>query len=170
MAKGDKLDLVIEKVVELGVAGVVPVIFERSIVRLDVDRAHARGERLRRVALAAARQSRRTAIPEVSDPIDASALPVLLSAFDVVLVAWEEARAVPGIPAALMDVAGSSAKVAVIVGPEGGLSRGEVEALVTAGARPVSLGSTVLRTETAGIVAVALAVYAMGGLGASSGE
>ncbi|MDZ4180494.1 MAG: RsmE family RNA methyltransferase [Coriobacteriia bacterium] len=169
MAKGDKLDLVIEKVVEIGVTGVVPVIFERSIVRLDADRAHARGERLRRVALAAARQSKRAHVPEVSDPLPASAVPALLSAFDVVLVAWEDAGAAPGIPAALAEASPLSSKIAVIVGPEGGLSSYEVEALLAAGARVVSLGSTVLRTETAGIVAVALAVYAMGGMGAPCG-
>ena len=168
VAKGDKTDLAIEKAVETGVARVVPVLTERSVVRLTAEKAVARGERWRRVALAAAKQSQRTSVPPVADPVPLGhILDELEATYDVVLVAWEEgADTAPGIGEAL-DEAGvtSASRVAIVVGPEGGLTAGEVYDLERAGARAVSLGSTVLRAETAGIVAVALVAYELGGLG-----
>lgn len=168
LAKGDKLDLIVEKTVELGIESVVPVAFERSIVRLDDDRAAKRGERLRRVAAAAAKQAQRTYVPLVSDPQPASLLLPVLADFDFVLVAWEDADGAPGIGGALAAAhASRDSRVAIVVGPEGGLSEPEVAALIGAGAHVVSLGEFVLRTETAGIVASALCIYELGGLGAS---
>ncbi len=167
LAKGDKLDLVVEKAVEVGAAGVVPVGFERSVVRLSPERARSRGERLRRVAEAAAKQSHRDHVPAIADPVDERELLPLLEPFDVVLVPWEDAASgAPGIGEALSAAqATGDSRVAVIVGPEGGLTDAEVGALQAAGAVAVSLGETVLRTETAGIVALALCIYEMGGLG-----
>lgn len=166
LAKGDKLDLVVEKAVEIGVDAIVPVIFERSVIRLTPERARQRGDRLRRVAVAAAKQSKRTAVPDVSDPVEASALPALLAGYDIVLVAWEDAPRAPGIGAALSHTGSTMpSSVAIVVGPEGGFTPAEVDALVRHGARQVSLGATVLRTETAGIVAAALVIYECGGLG-----
>lgn len=168
LAKGDKLDLIVEKTVELGVEAVVPVAFERSVVRLDDERARKRGERLRRVAAAAAKQAQRAYVPAVSDPQPTSTLLRVLADFDVVLVAWEDAGGAPGIGQALA-IAGASrdSRVAIVVGPEGGLSEQEVAALTGSGAIVVTLGEFVLRTETAGIVAAALCIYELGGLGAS---
>lgn len=168
LAKGDKLDLIVEKTVELGIEAVVPIAFERSIVRLDGDRAQKRGERLRRVAGAAAKQAQRTYVPAILDPQPALLLLRVLADFDVVLVAWEDADDAPGIGEALTTARASrDSRVAIVVGPEGGLSEPEVAALTGAGAYAVSLGEFVLRTETAGIVASALCIYELGGLGAS---
>ncbi len=168
VAKSDKTDLAIEKAVEVGVSRVVPVLTERSVVRLTAEKAAARGERWRRVALAAAKQSQRATVPPVSDPVPLAAIIEDLDAtYDIIVVAWEEgADTAPGIGEAL-DEAGatSSSRVAVVVGPEGGLTAAEVYDLERAGARTVSLGPTVLRAETAGIVAVALVAYELGGLG-----
>jgi 16S rRNA (uracil1498-N3)-methyltransferase len=167
VARGAKVDLVVEKATELNIEAIMPVMTERSVVRLDADKAHARGERWRRVALAAAKQSQRTTVPKVTDPMALSgALPVLAT-FDVVLVVWEGAGASgPGIGRAL-DEAGATpaSRIALVVGPEGGLSAEEVRALVASGGRAVTLGDTVLRSETAGIVAASLCVYELGGLG-----
>lgn len=172
LAKGDKLDLVVEKVTEIGVEAVLPVAFARSVVKLDAARAAKRGERLRRVALAAAKQSQRTCVPTVHDPITASGLPGHLAVFDLVLVAWEDASGdAPGIGDALAAAdAPRDARIAIVVGPEGGLTTAEVDALVSAGAITVSLGATVLRTETAGILSAALCVYETGGLGGRLGD
>ncbi len=168
VAKGDKVDLVIEKATELGVAAVAPVLTERSVVRLTSEKAAARGERWRRVAMAAAKQSQRVTVPEVSDPAPiAGAADALVAGHDVVLVAWEGAvHTGPGIGEAL-DEAGATAssRVAVVVGPEGGLTAEEVYSLERAGARAVTLGATVLRAETAGIAAAALVLYELGALG-----
>lgn len=167
VAKGSKVDLVVEKATELNIEAVMPVITERSVVRLDADKAHARGERWRRVARAAAKQSQRTTVPTVTDPMALSAAHCALATFDVVLVVWEGAEVSgPGIGRAL-DEAGATTgtRIALVVGPEGGLSAEEVHALQVSGARTVTLGETVLRSETAGIVAAALCVYELGGLG-----
>lgn len=167
VAKGTKVDLVVEKATELNIEAVVPVLTERSVVRLDHDKRRTRGERWRRVAQAAAKQSQRTSVPAVSDPAPLAEVLPRLAGAAAILVVWEGAAATgPGIGQAL-DEAGVSARsnVALVVGPEGGLTSEEVYALEAAGARAVTLGDTVLRSETAGIVAAALCVYELGGLG-----
>lgn len=166
LPKGDKLDLVIEKAVEIGVDRIIPVMFERSVVRLDPERARSRGERLRRIAAAAAKQSRRVVVPDVLDPIEVSSLLPVLECYDIVLVALEDFPEATSIRTALSRIDGiASSKIAIVVGPEGGLTSAEVESLLRHGAHPVSFGSTVLRTETAGIVGSALVIYECGGLG-----
>ena len=166
LVKGEKMDTVIRQTTELGVTRVVPFDAERSVVRLDAAKADSRAARWRRVAAEAAKQSQRTDIPEVTTPVPAAEVPGILTA-DVVLVCWEEEGAALGIGDALSAAgAGAGTSVAVIVGPEGGLTPGEVSHFRSEGARVVSLGPTVLRTETAGVVATALALYELGGLGA----
>jgi 16S rRNA (uracil1498-N3)-methyltransferase len=167
VAKGAKVDLVVEKATELNIEAVMPVLTERSVVRLDAERAHGRGERWRRVARAAAKQSQRTTVPAVADPVPITEAYHTLATFDIVLLVWEGASASgPGIGQALDEAAATQAsRIALVVGPEGGLSTEEVSALEASGARAVTLGDTVLRSETAGIVAAALCVYELGGLG-----
>ena len=166
--KGSKNDDVIEGAVEVGVTGVLPVIFERSIVRLDAQKRAERGERWRRVAGAAAKQAKRSRVPVVVDPVAAAELPGLLRGYDAVLIAWEDAEEA-GIGTRLSELhladVPAAARVAVVVGPEGGLSAEEVAALEAGGAHVCTLGSTILRAETAGVVAAALVVYELGGLG-----
>lgn len=167
VAKGVKVDLVVEKATELNIEAVVPILTERSVVKLDADKLRSRGDRWRRVAAAAAKQAGRTSIPRVSDPVPFAEARELFAEVDVVLVVWEGADATgPGIGEAL-DEAGATAesRVALVVGPEGGLTVEEVYALEEAGARAVTLGDTVLRSESAGIVASALCIYELGGLG-----
>ena len=163
VAKGHKPDLVIEKVVELGVEAIRPFTSERTIVKLSADKAHTRGERWRRVALSAAKQSQRTFTPAVSDPQSLSEMAEIIGEHDKVFVAWEEFTG-HGVREALVE-AKASDSVAIIIGAEGGLTAEEVDALVDLGAEVISLGDTILRSETAGIVATALVVHEMGGLG-----
>jgi len=166
LAKGTKLDLVVEKVTEIGVEAVVPVVFARSVVKLDAERGAKRGDRLRRVAAAAAKQAQRDFVPAVLDPMSFSELGAYLERFDVVLVAWEDADEAPGIGDALTAASSrSDARIAIVVGPEGGLTQAEVTELHALGAITVGLGHTILRTETAGILSAALCVYETGGLG-----
>lgn len=166
VAKGDKIDLVVEKAVEIGVERIVPVLTERSVVRLTAEKAAARGERWRRVAEAAAKQSQRASVPVVTDPEPLDDVAARIDGHDIVLVAWEEGAATaPGIGEALDELGASAdSTVALVVGPEGGLTAREVYELERRGARAVSLGSTVLRAETAGVVAAALVIYELGGL------
>lgn len=169
LAKGEKMDDVVRQATEVGVARIVPFAAERSVVKLDSAKAAARVGRWRRIAAEAAQQSQRTDIPEVCDIVATAGLPGALGASGV-LVCWEEAAQADGIAAAIARLAPpADADVAVVVGPEGGLTADEVALLEAAGAVTVSLGETVLRTETAGVVATALAVHACGGLGAHRG-
>lgn len=164
LAKGEKMDQIVRQVTELGVRRVVPFVAERSVVRLEGAKAAARVERWRRIAEEAAKQSQRSDVPEVTSLATVGGLHDVL-ADSVVLVCWEESHA-EGITAALAESA-VNADVAVVVGPEGGLTAQEVSIFEGDGARVVSLGDTILRTETAGVVACALAIHARGGLGAS---
>ena len=163
--KGSKNDDVIEGAVEVGVRAIVPVLFERSVVRLDAEKRAERGGRWRRVAVAAAKQAKRSQVPHVADPVGFSETVAMLAEYDAVLVAWEEADG-EGVSACLEELSlAPDSHVAIVVGPEGGLSASEVAALTGAGARTCTLGPTILRAETAGVIATALVVYGLGGLG-----
>jgi 16S rRNA (uracil1498-N3)-methyltransferase len=169
VAKGEKMDLIVRQAVEVGAEQIVPVLTARSVVQLDARKRSLRTERWRRVAEAAAKQAKRVVIPRIADAVNLrDALP-MLSDYDAVIVLWEECVDV-GIEAAIGARASSEdARIALVVGPEGGLSAEEVESLRTIGAISATLGPSILRTETAAVVALALAVSALGGLGGSRG-
>ena len=175
LAKGDKMETVIRHATELGVAGFVPFAADRSIVKLDAKKAAARTERWRAIAKSAAMQSGQRAVPEVGEPASLDEVCGLFGQATALLVCWEEAPFTTGVGdavAAGLAACGSSvedARVVVVVGPEGGLARREVDALLACNPRSalVSLGPSILRTETAGIVAPALVLYELGGLGGS---
>ncbi|MDI6692861.1 MAG: RsmE family RNA methyltransferase [Anaerosomatales bacterium] len=166
LAKGEKMDAVVRQATELGVERIVPLSSSRSVVRLDGAKAEAKRERWQRVAREAAKQSQRASVPEVAPVASIAALGAELGGAALVLVAWEDASNAPSISQAIRDAdLAPEDAVAVVVGPEGGFSAEEVADLVAAGARTVWLGPTILRTETAGVVASALALSARGGLG-----
>jgi 16S rRNA (uracil1498-N3)-methyltransferase len=169
VAKGEKMDSILRQAVEVGAGAVIPVITRRTVVRLDEQRRKERGERWRRIARSAAEQSHRDALPDVSDPVDLGAALPDLAEFDRVLVFWEEADSTGVAEALGGDLDGADTTVALVVGPEGGLEAEEVESLTGAGARIVTLGPTILRTETAAIVGLALVLHELGCLGASRG-
>jgi 16S rRNA (uracil1498-N3)-methyltransferase len=169
VAKGEKMDDIVRQAVEIGAEQIVPVLTARCVVQLDAAKRVARGERWRRVALAAAKQAKRTGVPPVSDPVSLSDALPLLSAFDGAVVLWEESVGEGVAEAARRCATSPQARVALIVGPEGGLAAEEVAALQAIGATTASLGPTILRTETAAIVALALAIGALGGLGNTRG-
>jgi 16S rRNA (uracil1498-N3)-methyltransferase len=165
VCRGPKMDLLVEKTTELGVARIVPVVTKRCVVKLDKRGREDKASRWRKIAESASKQSQRATLPAIDEVGSLSALTKVLSGFDHVLVPWEEEHG-EGIGEALSRLGATSASsVAVVIGPEGGLEAGEVEHLAALGAAPVTLGDTILRTETAGIVAVALLSYELGGLG-----
>ncbi|HET6352290.1 MAG TPA: 16S rRNA (uracil(1498)-N(3))-methyltransferase [Coriobacteriia bacterium] len=166
VAKGEKMDAIVRQAVEVGAVEIVPVFFERSVVKLDAKKRADRGTRWRRIAKSAAEQSHRDSVPVVHDPATLEEALPIIAAHDGVIVVWEEARG-QGLAAGVASWATEpGVRVALVVGPEGGLSATEVARLEELGAVPVTLGATILRTETAAIVALALAVHAFGGLGA----
>lgn len=163
LARGEKMDLIIQKAVEIGVARIIPANCARTVIRLDEERGWRRRERWQKIAVEAAEQCGRGAVPVIEPPqalVDALSL---LRSGALALLLWEGERAT-----GLKDVLDSVPRaedVFVFVGPEGGFTADEVEACTAAGARPVSLGPRILRTETAGLVVTALVLYAWGDLG-----
>ena len=159
--RGGRMDFLVQKCCELGVSRIVPVIADRSVARPEPGR-RARWEKIAREA---ARQCGRADVPAVAAPaVLAAALAAPdLPARRLVLSPEETGRS---LRALLPD----RAATALLVGPEGGFAPAEVEAARAAGCAPGSRGPRVLRVETAAIVAVALAVEALGGLGPTEGD
>lgn len=158
--KGQKMDLVVEKTTELGVQAIVPV---RSARVIGDRTGEPKLERWRRIARSAAEQSGRTHVPDVAAVHDWSALLATFSRYDAVLLPWELEEAAP-LRDALEKVLAAARDVLVVIGPEGGFGADEVERARGAGARTVSLGPRILRTETAGLVLLAVILYARGEL------
>ncbi len=162
LPKGSKMEFILQKCTELGVDSLVPFVAGRSIAQLPQDRGTERLGRWRRIVAEAARQSNRPTIPELRSVMDFSEL--LASADQTVkLLLWEEEKS-----NRLKSVLGSlplPETVAVMVGPEGGLSKDEVAAATQAGFIPVTLGSRILRTETAGIALLAVLQFFWGDMG-----
>ncbi|MDO4502207.1 MAG: RsmE family RNA methyltransferase [Coriobacteriia bacterium] len=173
LAKGDKMETVIRHATELGVAGFVPLACARSVMKLDPKKAPKKIERWQSIAKSAATQSGQPRIPEVLSPMTVKQACGALAGATCVCVCWEEAPQTVNMRQAIeaglkaWQQEPADARIAVVVGPEGGLTSDEVDLLLAANpaARLVSLGPSILRTETAGIVAPALALYELGGLG-----
>jgi 16S rRNA (uracil1498-N3)-methyltransferase len=168
VAKGEKMDVIVRQAVEVGAAEIVPILSARSVVKLDERKAAERGSRWRRIAESAAKQSHRLRVPDVSDPIRFADALALLSAYDAAVVLWEEHRG-RGIASVLASVGrAEGSRIALVIGPEGGFSAEEIASLEGSGVVPASLGPTILRTETAAVAALAIAVHELGGLGGRS--
>lgn len=166
VAKGEKMDYIVQKSTELGVGEIVPVVSERSVVRLDRARGEERAQRWQKIAREAAQQSGRTVVPRVLPPMPfAAALPARPAAGDLALILYE-GESGRGLQAVLASSQATvSGAVTIYVGPEGGFADGEVAAAASAGCVPVSLGPRILRAETAGPAALAMILYHLGDLG-----
>jgi len=156
--KGSRMELVIQKAVELGVSGIIPVETERTVVK-DTRKL----SRWKKVALEAARQCGRSVAPPVEPPVSLMAFAEAAGP-DLRGVVFYEGKGLE--PLASVDLnAGSNEWPLIAVGPEGGFTTGEVELLLEKGLKARTLGGNILRAETAAIAAVTLAQYLMGRLG-----
>ena len=159
LPKADKMDLIVQKAVELGAAEIIPVSMERCVVKLDAGKAAKKTARWQTIAESAASQSRRSIIPRVLAP---------MSMKEAVEYAKEQTE-VRVIPYELQEDDGSvkqylerlkeGQSVSIFIGPEGGFAPGEVELAKEAGIRPISLGRRILRTETAGLAILSWLIY-----------
>jgi len=162
LAKGEKMDFIIQKAVELGAYSIVPVAMEHSVVRLDGAKADKKVERWQKIAEAAAKQSKRDIIPQVQAVQSISQM-LANNNCKTKIIAYEcEDRM--SLKTALRE-AGQLDDLLLIIGPEGGISEGELGKAREAGAIPVSLGRRILRAETAGLVAMSAIFYETGDLG-----
>lgn len=159
LPKADKLELVLQKGTELGASAFLPAAARRSIVKLE-GKEEKKLERWRRIVEEAARQCGRSDVPEVLPPrsLDALSLP------DTAVLVLDEAEKALPLSRALETLAADQ-PIALVIGPEGGLDRAEVAALVARGAQAVTLGKNVLRTETAALAALAVIRHLEGLLG-----
>lgn len=153
--KGAKMDFIVEKLSELGVSAILPVVSERTILR-DVQAGKL--ERWRRLAHAAAAQSGRADIASIEDPLAFDELLNRFNAYDAVLFPWELAEG-GSLRETLPGLIRDAQRILVVIGPEGGFSHAEAERAKTAGAAVVSLGSQILRTETAALVLLSVLRY-----------
>lgn len=155
LPKGDKLELIIQKTVELGVAGIIPVEMSRCVMKLDDKKKKARRERWQSIAESAAKQSKRNVIPEVSDVMTYKQAMEKAGTMDLFLVPYENERGMAATQEALSRIK-PGMSVGILVGPEGGFEEKEIDLARQAGACVISLGNRVLRAETAAVTAVAL--------------
>ncbi|HHW15321.1 MAG TPA: 16S rRNA (uracil(1498)-N(3))-methyltransferase [Firmicutes bacterium] len=162
LPKGDKMDLIVQKATELGVSRIVPVQAKRSISRPEPERGPGKAARWQRIAQEAAKQAGRSLAPAVEPPRTLAQALGRLPEGCTVIVPWEGEgrRTLAEAVAALRR----DAPAALLIGPEGGLAEDEIEQAEAAGALTVTLGPRILRTETAGFVALACLLYATGNL------
>ena len=165
LAKGERMEIVLQKAVELGAARIVPVACERSVVRLDASRAANKQQRWQKIADSAAKQCGRIRLAEVAPVQSLQQALASLPEGCRIIMPWEEADGQNiGMPFSTALAEDKPQAVAVIIGPEGGLTPEEAELARAAGARLVTLGKRILRTETAAIAALSIVMYEWGDL------
>lgn len=155
--KQGKMETIIQKTVELGVYSIVPVFTDRSVV-IDHGNFYKKIERWQKIADEAVKQCKRGIIPQIQREMIFQEMINDVVKYDLILFPYENEENVT-IKDCLRSIEKKPQKAAIIIGPEGGFSDKEAEALVKVGAQSVSLGKTILRTETAGMTAIAMAMY-----------
>ena len=164
LPKSDKMEFIIQKAVELGAAGIVPVTTRNTVVKLDPKKEETKVKRWQAIAESAAKQSKRSLVPRVSG------IMTLKEAFDYVesqgfsvrLIPYEHEAGMDGTKTEL-DAAGPGQDIAVFIGPEGGFDEREIELALSKGVRPISLGRRILRTETAGLALLSVLMMRLEG-------
>ncbi|HET7875843.1 MAG TPA: 16S rRNA (uracil(1498)-N(3))-methyltransferase [Methylomirabilota bacterium] len=164
ITKGDKMETIVRAVTELGVARVLPAISARTVVRLEPSRWRERSRRWQRIAREAAKQCGRAVVPEVETPRPLGDwLTATAGQGDLRLCFWEGQA--PSLSQTLASLTSLPSTALIVVGPEGGLARDEVEAASAVGFRTASLGPRILRSETAGPAIAAILQFRFGDLG-----
>ena len=162
LPKNDKMELIIQKAVELGAYEVIPVASSRCVMKLDEKKAANKVKRWNAIAVAAAKQSKRMHIPEVHRPCRFREALEMAAQADVKLIPYECAEGMPG-TRALLETIRPGQSIAVMIGPEGGFDPAEVEEAVSFGVVPITLGGRILRTETAGMTTLSILMYLLDG-------
>lgn len=162
LPKADKMELIIQKAVELGVFQVIPVSCKRSVVKLDEKKAKSKIARWQGIAEAAAKQSKRGIIPEVKDVMTMKEAIAYSQSCEVKLIPYELAEGMEKTKE-IIDSLKPGEDVAVFIGPEGGFEEAEVHAAMESGIVPITLGKRILRTETAGMTVLSWIMYRLEG-------
>ena len=158
LPKADKMELIIQKAVELGVYEIIPMAAKRCVVKLDDKKAKAKITRWQGIAEAAAKQSKRGIIPQVTEVMSFAEAVKRAADMDVRLIPYELAEGMEK-TRELIGQLGAGQSIAVFIGPEGGFEETEVQLAMESGIEPITLGRRILRTETAGLTVMAWIMY-----------
>lgn len=158
LPKADKMELIVQKAVELGVYEVIPLAVKRCVVKLDEKKARAKANRWQGIAEAAAKQSKRGVVPVVKEPMTMKQAAAYARGMDVKLIPYELAEDMAHTKKVIESIRPGES-VAVFIGPEGGFEEGEVAEAIAAGIEPITLGKRILRTETAGLAVLSWLMY-----------
>lgn len=160
LPKGDKMETVIQKMIELGAYEIVPMSTKRCVVKLDAKKAANKAKRWNAIAESAAKQSKRGVIPQVSEPVTYKQALEMAKGMDMLLIPYEEAENMEHTRRVVSEIK-SGMSIGIFIGSEGGFAREEVELAKESGAREITLGKRILRTETAGMTIMAVLMYLM---------
>lgn len=155
LPKGDKMELIIQKTVELGVESIIPVEMSRCVVKIDDKKKKSKQQRWQAISESAAKQSKRNTIPEIEEIVTYKQAIARAKEMDLFLVPYESKNGMEDTKNALSQLK-SGMSVGILIGPEGGFDEKEVEMAFENGGNVVSLGKRVLRTETAAITSVSM--------------
>lgn len=155
LPKSDKMELIIQKAVELGAEGIIPVEMSRCVVKLDDKKKKSKVSRWQSIAESAAKQSKRTVIPEIGNVLTFKQAVETAAKLDCFIVPYENKNGMKATVEALKNIK-KDCSVGIMIGPEGGFDENEIKAITQAGGKTVSLGKRILRTETAAITSVAM--------------
>ena len=158
LPKADKMEMIIQKCVELGVHAVVPVATKRCVVKLDDKKAKSKISRWQGIAEAAAKQSKRRIVPEVMDVMSFKQALQFVKDFEVKVIPYELAEDI----SKTREIIGAlqpGQKIAVFIGPEGGFEEAEIKEALESGVVSITLGKRILRTETAGLTIMSWIMY-----------
>ena len=163
LPKADKMELIIQKSVELGVNAIIPVAIKRCVVKIDPKDEIKKITRWQKIAESAAKQSGRNTIPEVNNIVNIEKITQLIKKYDCVIVAYENEKE-NTIKHELLKLkekvkTNSKIEIAIVIGPEGGLEEKDVELLKQNGAKIVTLGNRILRTETVALNVLSVIMY-----------
>lgn len=158
LPKADKMELIIQKAVELGVYQVVPVATKRAVVKLDDKKAKSKISRWQSISEAAAKQSKRRIVPQIADVMSFREALAFVKDFEVKLIPYELAEDM-GKTKEIIGRLQPGQKIAIFIGPEGGFDESEVQGAMVAGVEPITLGKRILRTETAGFTVLSWIMY-----------
>lgn len=169
LPKSDKLELIIQKAVELGACEIIPVAMKNCVVKLDEKKASAKQTRWQEIAKSAAKQSKRSVIPAVRRPLSYGEALEAAAALDVRLVPYENERGMAATKEAVEAVRPGQS-IGIFIGPEGGFAEDEIALAKERGMQLVSLGRRILRTETAGLAMLSILMYYIESAGEADSE
>lgn len=165
LPKADKMEYIIQKSVELGVYDITPVDMKRCVVKLDEKNAKKKIERWQKISEVAAKQCGRNIIPQINNVINIKKLCEIVENYDIVLVAYENEEnnslknELSQIKSTIINNQSQEFKIGIVIGPEGGLEKQDVENLKRSGAKIITLGKRILRTETVALNVLSIIMY-----------